>query len=183
MDMKFLFTEALGLISPWKVTKVAFSMEDKRLDISIDFSRGSTFFCPVCGAGGAKAYDTRDEEWRHLNFFQYAAYLQARVPRVKCPKDCGIKKVEVPWARSGSGFTLLFEALIMALAREMPVAAIGKLLGEHDTRIWRVIHHYVEQARDGLDFADVSSVAVDAQTVGSVPAFHTFLNRMMILEI
>jgi len=42
---------------------------------------------------------------------------------VKCPQGCGIKKVEVPWARPGSGFTLLFEALIMALVKEMTVAA------------------------------------------------------------
>nr|CBX28135.1 hypothetical protein N47_G34590 [uncultured Desulfobacterium sp.] len=54
----------------------------------------------------------RYHEWRHLNFFQHEAYLTARVPRVDCG-DCGIKTVEVPWARSGSGFTLLFEALII----------------------------------------------------------------------
>ncbi|WP_435548660.1 transposase family protein [Desulfobacterium sp. N47] len=47
----------------------------------------------------------RYHEWRHLNFFQHEAYLTARVPRVDCG-DCGIKTVEVPWARSGSGFTL-----------------------------------------------------------------------------
>jgi len=55
---------------------------------------------------------------------------------VKCPQGCGIKTVEVPWARQRSGFTLLFESLIMTLAREMPVAAIATLVGEHDTRIW-----------------------------------------------
>jgi len=47
----------------------------------------------------------------------------------------------VPWARPGSGFTLLFEALVMALVSEMPVAAVGELISEHDTRIWRVVHH------------------------------------------
>ena len=41
----------------------------------------------------------------------------------------------VPWARKGSGFTLLFEALIMALVREMPVAAVARLIGEHDTKL------------------------------------------------
>ena len=41
--------------------------------------------------------------WRHLNFFQYEAYLTARVSRVSCV-DCGIKAVEVPWARSENCF-------------------------------------------------------------------------------
>ena len=36
--------------------------------------------------------------WRHLNFFQHQAYLNARVPRVRCG-TCGIKTATVPWAR------------------------------------------------------------------------------------
>jgi len=52
-----------------------------------------------------KAHDTRERTWRHLNFFQYKAFLKARAPRIDC-KDCGIKTVEVPWSRSGSGCQL-----------------------------------------------------------------------------
>jgi hypothetical protein len=48
--------------------------------------------------------------------------------------------------REGSGFTLLFEALVMLLCREMPMAAVADGLGEHDTRLWRVAAHYVEKA-------------------------------------
>ena len=113
LDLKRLFGEALGLQAPWQVMKIDFSPEKRRLDLTIDFPAGSEFSCPVCGAAGAKAYATSWEEWRHLDFFQYAAYLHARVPRVRCPKGCGVKKVVVPWARKGSRFTLLFEALIM----------------------------------------------------------------------
>ncbi len=54
MDMKFLFAEAPGLPPPWKVKDLGFSMEDKHLDITIDFPRGNTFSCPVCGVAGAK---------------------------------------------------------------------------------------------------------------------------------
>ncbi len=70
--------------------------------------------------------------WRHLNFFQRKAYLHARVPRVRCDK-CGIKTVNVPWARPGSGFTLLFEALVMTMVAAMPVKAVARIVGEHDT--------------------------------------------------
>jgi transposase len=72
-----------------------------------------------------------------------------------------VKQVDVPWARSGSGFTLLFEALVMTLAREMPVAAVASVIGEHDTRVWRIIHHYVDKAREESDFSEVKKVAVD----------------------
>lgn len=161
MNPEKLFELALGLKLPWQVTRIDFSPTNKQLEIHIDFSRGATFRCPGCQAEGAKAYDTSQESWRHLNFFQYATHLHARVPRVQCPQKCGIKKIETDWARPESGFTHFFEAYIMVLAREMPVAAIAQLLGEHDTRLWRVIHHYVDTARERENFSTVQKVGMD----------------------
>ena len=155
-----LFQQALGLVGPWHVTKCSFSTDAERLDIWIDFQRGSAFACPSCGAAGCKGYDTEEVEWRHLNFFQHQAYLHARTPRVECA-ECGVKRVHVPWARSGSGFTLLFEAFVMALVKVMPVRATARLVGEHDTLIWRIIHHYVESARAASDHSAVSRLGVD----------------------
>lgn len=161
MNPESLFAVALGIIPPWQVEGVEFSKESKRLDIKIGFSRGTTFACPVCGSA-APVHDTSVKSWRHLNFFQYEAYLTARVPRVKCANDgCGVKQVQVPWARHGTGFTLLFEALVMALVREMPVKVAASLLGEHDTRLWRVVDHYVQSARAQADYSDVKRVGID----------------------
>lgn len=161
MNPESLFGIALGITPPWEVEEIEFSKEAKRLDIKIGFQRGATFACPVCGAP-APAYDTSEKTWRHLNFFQYEAYLTARVPRVKCPNaGCGVKQVQVPWARAGSGFTLLFEALVMALVREMPVKVAAALLGEHDTRIWRVLDHYIQIARAQADYSEVERVGID----------------------
>lgn len=155
-----MFQRALGVVWPWVVESVTFSEADRRLDVALNYERGGTFACPECGREGCKAYDSTWKEWRHLNFFQHEAYLQAPVPRVECPEH-GIKQVEVPWARKGSGFTLLFEALVMALVREMPVAAVGRIVGEHDTRLWRILHHYVGQARARADFSEVRAVGLD----------------------
>jgi transposase len=107
-----------------------------------------------------RAHDTAEKSWRHLNFFQHEAHLHARVPRVRCG-SCGVRVVEVPWARPGSGFTLLFEALVLTLVKEMPVQAVARLIGEHDTRIWRVLHHYVGEARAAADFSEVRAVGLD----------------------
>jgi len=49
----------------------------------------------------------------------------------------------------------------MELARRMPVLQVGNLLGEHDTRLWRVIHHYVGEARSFEDFSDVVEIGLD----------------------
>jgi transposase len=155
-----LFQLALGLFPPWLVEQCTFDPEQKQLDIYIDFTRGGEFSCPECGRLGCKAYDTLDKVWRHLNFFEHVTYLHVRTPRVQCP-ECGVKQVSIPWAREGSGFTLLFEAYIMAMAKEMPVNAVARLVGEHDTRIWRILNHYVNKAREQQDYSQVSTVGVD----------------------
>jgi len=131
---------ALGLIPPWMVKACAFDAEKRRLDIEIDFTRGGRFPCPQCGTADCPVHDTAMQEWRHLDFFQHQAFLHARVARIACP-DCGVKQIAVPWARAGSGFTLLFEAIVMALVAAMPVRAAARLVKEHDPRLWRIVHH------------------------------------------
>ena len=155
-----LFQLALNLTPPWEVVSVDFDADKKRLDILLDFPKGSVFSCPECGKSGCTAYDTTQKTWRHLNFFQHEAYLSAKVPRVNC-KDCGVKKVEVSWARPDSGFTLLFEAMIMSMVTAMPVKAVARLVGEQDTRLWRLLNHYVDKARDQLDLSQVKRVGID----------------------
>lgn len=160
MDELGLFTLALGLVSPWKVTDIKFSKEVGRLDLKIDFPKGSTFTCPSCKAGDCPVHDTKDREWRHLNFFQYETFIHSRVPRVSCEK-CGIKQVEVPWARPGIGFTLLFELLVLQLCREMSVSAVAELTDVHDNRIWRILEHYVENARQQADISGFHVLGLD----------------------
>lgn len=160
MNDRDLFALALGLMKPWFVSSVELDADQKKLELSIDFERGSIFPCPECGAAGCKAYDTEQRRWRHLNFFEYETHLVARMPRVRCDQ-CGMRPVAAPWARPGSGFTLLFEALILTLAVHMPVRAAARMVGEHDTRIWRVLHHYVDAARQGRDDGEVRQVGID----------------------
>jgi transposase len=49
----------------------------------------------------------------------------------------------------------------MALAKEMPVKAIGGLVGEHDTKIWRIVHHYVDRAVEAQDLSATERVGID----------------------
>ncbi len=161
MQMNELFRVALGLDKPWVVSQIEFSAEKNQLDLWLDFPSGSRFACPECGRAECGVYDSSERTWRHLNFFQHATHLHARQPRIECP-DHGVKTVEVPWARPGSGFTLLMEAFILMLVQGgMTPTQAGRLIDEHDTRIWRVLQHYVEQARSEADFSEVTAIGVD----------------------
>ena len=150
---------ALGLTPPWTVSRADFDPASQRLDVHIDFAPGSRFACPGCGAANCPVHDTERLTWRHLNFFQHQAYLHARVPRIRCDR-CSVRTVGVPWARADSGFTLLFEAMVMTTVAAMPVKAVARMVGEHDTRLWRIIHHYVDQARANAEASDVTGVAI-----------------------
>jgi transposase len=160
MDELTLFTMALGLSKPWHVVDIRFSKEEGRLDLEIDFSKGAKFPCPLCAEEESEVHDTKDRTWRHLNFFQYETYLHARVPRVRCGR-CGIRQVEVPWARPGSGFTLLFEMLALQLNREMSVAGVAEVMGEQANRIWRILGHYVERARRQVDLSGFHILGIE----------------------
>jgi transposase len=43
----------------------------------------------------------------------------------------------------------------------MPVKTVARMVGEHDTRLWRVLHHYVDQARARTVASDVTRIAID----------------------
>jgi transposase len=160
MDELGLFTLALGLSKPWQVVDLKFSKEDGRLDLWLDFVKGSKFPCSCGKTAEADVHDTLERTWRHLNFFQYETYLHARVPRIQCG-SCGVKQVEVPWARPGSGFTLLFELLALSLSREMSVAAVAEMTAVHANRLWRILDHYVERARRSVDLNGFHQLGID----------------------
>ncbi len=162
MDELGLFTAALGLSGPWRVTRSEFDVEAAQLDLYLDFERGARFGCPAkdCAQGACVVHDTAEKTWRHMDFFQHKAFLHARLPRVCCPEH-GVRQVSVSWARPGSGFTMLFEALALTFAKAMPVAQVAAMTREHDTRIWRVLEHHVTAARDQQDFSAVTKVGMD----------------------
>jgi len=155
-----LFTIALGLEKPWHIKAIDFNVNERQLDIHIDFEIGSKFPCPLCGKSSCQIHDTIERLWRHLDFFQFKTYLHCRVPRTEC-EVCGVKQVKVPWARKSSGFTLLMDSLIVLMAQNMPIKTVADLIGEYDTRIWRVLEYYVFVARSGEDFSEIRSVGVD----------------------
>ncbi|SHE19625.1 hypothetical protein [methanotrophic endosymbiont of Bathymodiolus puteoserpentis (Logatchev)] len=85
MSSEILFSQALGLQSPWKVEEICFSSApisaQSELYIYLGFEPGQQFvddlgaLCPV--------HDTVDRKWQHLNFFEHSCLLHCVVPRIK----------------------------------------------------------------------------------------------------
>src|SRR5215472_9394675 len=154
-----LFAAALGISAPWFVRTVDFDAGQRRLTIHVDFVPGSRFGHPKA-AGEHKVHDTQIKRFRHLNFFQHECYLEVRVPRVKLP-DGKVALVEPDWVGKLSGFTLLFEALVLMLAQQMPFAAVARTIGESWHRVHAICARYVELALEHADLSAVDAVAFD----------------------
>ena len=161
MDGNEILLLGLGIQSPWQLVDQCLDIDKQphELHLTVRGERGAKYACPVCGQSCA-AHDFQEKAWRHLNFFQHHCYIHASVPRVKCPEH-GVRLVDVPWARKGSAFTLLFEQAALTLVREMPVSAAARIIEITDKRLWRIVEHYVAKAVAQFDLSSVKAVGLD----------------------
>src|ERR1700679_3554269 len=159
MDANILFSKALGLGNAWKVVKSEMDVEQRQLRLWLDFERGAQCACPECGAW-CPVHDTVERKWRHLDFWQHQTELIAGTPRTK-GETHGVLRAAAPWARAGSGFTLMMEAMILLLCQQMTVSAAAEHVGENDTRLWRVLDHYVMEAYRQKSWSEVKRIMVD----------------------
>ncbi|MDQ7002131.1 MAG: ISL3 family transposase [Ghiorsea sp.] len=178
--MQKLFEAALGIQSPWYVKSIQFDIAKKRLDIDVDFERGSRFRDAADEDVDTtyKVHDTVQKEWRHLNFFEHECYLKARVPRIK--RDDGkVRLVSPPWSGVMNGFTLLFEALLIQLCKAMPVHNVAQLVGISDYLIWQILDNYTARAKAGEDLSGIERVGMDET---SIARGHDYITLFVDLE-
>ncbi len=163
MNSTQLFEHALSLSKPWHVDRLEFTRSSndstKELHIYLNFTRGAKFI--DAHEKSCSVHDTVERSWQHLDFFQHRCILHARVPRIRTSSG-EVKRVEVPWARPNSGFTLLFEAFAMILIEnEMPVNKVAGTLSVHAARLWIIFHHWVDKALAQTDYSDVTEIGID----------------------
>jgi transposase len=155
-----IFTAALELQAPWYVEDVQLfgQGKDKELHIYVNHERRKKF---KYESEEYPVYDHQKRTWKHLNFFQHACFIHASVPRVKT-KEEEVRLIEVPWAKPGSSFTLLFEQDVLKLIEEgMSASAVGRRLNIGSKRVFGVVRRYVSQALATQDIEIVKELSVD----------------------
>jgi len=130
----------MGIHRPWEVTEVELSVEREEVRVHVELEAGTQQTCPHCGTL-CSGYDKRRRTWRHLDTCQYKTLLVAEVPRVSCPEH-GVVTVVVPWAESGSGFTALYEALVIDWLKEASIQAVSRQL----SLSWNAINGIMQRA-------------------------------------
>lgn len=166
MNLEETFHGLLGLDERWEVCGVEYDQEAERFFLVIAETPRlwEREVCPGegCRASGVTCYDhAPTRSWRHLDVFGKRSEILCNVPRGQCPRCGKVYRVAVPWEGRGKHFTPGFEGFALALMREMPVKKAAKIIGETDTRMWRVLFAHVEAAYAALDMSGVVAIGVD----------------------
>lgn len=159
MRDKELYAQILGIESPWQVSDVDLSMSDGEVTVHVEQEQGAKQSCPICGRV-SPGYDSRRRRWRHLDTCQYKTILVADVPRVKC-EEHGVVTVSVPWAEPGSGFTAMFEALVIDWLKEASISAVSRLMGLSWNAIDGIMQRAVERGLTRREETSPTHIGVD----------------------
>ena len=159
MRDKDLYAQILGIKSPWQVSSVELNEVEGEVTVEVARESGSRLCCPTCGKE-SPGYDSRRRRWRHLDTCQYKTILVADVPRVKC-EDHGVVTVSVPWAEPGSGFTSLFEALVIDWLKEASTLAVSRLMKLSWNAIDGIMQRAVARGLSRRESVCVTQLGVD----------------------
>jgi len=165
MTPETLFHQLLNLGEEWQVTCCQFDAAASEVHVCVE--ERPEFWAAESDRQRqpVRLYDhTAELEWRHLDVFEHRCLLRCRLPRARKP-DGSIYRVQPPWEGFCKHFTKAFEAMTLLLLREMSVAATARALGEHDTRLWRLLHAHVAAAYPKVDFSTVTCVGCDEMSV------------------
>ena len=159
MRDKDLYAQILGIKSPWHVSDVELKVPEGEVTVHVEQEDGVMSCCPTCGQE-SPGYDSRRRRWRHLDTCQYKTILIADVPRVKC-KEHGVVTVSVPWAEPNSGFTAMFEALVIDWLKEASTLGVSRLMGLSWNAIDGIMQRAVERGLSRREEAHITQIGVD----------------------
>ncbi len=143
MRDKELYQQIMGITHPWTVTEVELSLKEGEVKVHVEQETDTQQHCPHCDAT-CPGYDKRQRTWRHLDTCQFKTFLVANVPRINCPEH-GVVTIPVPWAEPGSGFTALYEALVLDWLKETTTQAVSRQLSISWTAIDGIMQRAVKR--------------------------------------
>jgi transposase len=145
------------------VESVEFEQESAAVIVSVRPCKSAMGCCGRCGRRCAR-YDGGEgrRRWRALDLGEFAAYVEADAPRVRCPEH-GVIVAAVPWARHRAGHTRAFDDVAAWLARYTSRTTVAVFL----RLAWRTVGAIVTRVMADLDaqagdrFANLRRIGID----------------------
>ena len=120
---------------------------EKTLTFDVHLRKGLQWRCPCCGRR-CPVHDQPyiQNRWRGLDFGGIKIYLQASVPRIRCPKH-GVKTASVPWAFPGARFTKDFDYTVTWMGKYLSRSALSRYM-----RIdWETVGRCITRAHNDIE--------------------------------
>ena len=111
MDSTFLYSQILGINSPWFVDDVNLDMSSNKVEVFVSY-KGDSGHCK-CGSSFHFHGHNSERRWRHLDTCQLETLIVCSLPRVKCSSCVKTESIQGSWCSPNSRFTILFENVII----------------------------------------------------------------------
>jgi len=158
--LKQHYQQMLGLNESWDISEIDLDIKNTRLTINLFSPRGIRLPCPLCKKLCPKEDAQRERKWRHLDTMQFKTIIKCKVPRVRCSQH-KVKTVELPWAKSYSRFTLLFEKFaIDVIESSKNISSAMKLLRLSWKQIFRIERMAVERGLDRREDKQIDYIGI-----------------------
>jgi transposase len=137
-----------------------FRFEGEALVIEIG-RRFQLLKCPACGTRVKGRFEEHVRRWRHVAIWGRTTWLEGAIRRLRCPQCEAVRTEEVPWARSNSAFTRMFEDVVGFLAQQMNQTAVAKLADISWLTVGSIARRLVAEQVDASRFDGVRHIGVD----------------------
>lgn len=170
-----LYEQILGLQAPWRVEAVRLAAEAGEIVVRVVCPE-DTWGCPQCHQR-MHIHEWDQRRWRHLDSCQFHTYIEAAIPRVRCPEH-GTITVQVPWAEPYGRFTKLFERLAIDLLRECSVSGAMRLLRISWDEADGIKQRAVQRGLVRQTIRPVQRLGVDEKSAGRGQNYVTVVARL-----
>jgi transposase len=155
MKPEEMFEQLLGLGKAWRVVEARFEASSSTFVLKVEETAA---FRPEEGTRAGTPVtchnyiEPKPIQWRHLNVSDKECVIVCALPRRQRSDDGKVYRVTSPWKGRSKHFTQGFQAFAVTLMLEMLVKRASQILGESDTRMWRLLFAHVKAAYERLSF-------------------------------
>ena len=138
-----LLALGLGLSAPWFVKRLI-CRKKRNGELEVVIRLGHLWGKRFKGSDGRhhRTRDTVERVWRHLPPFGNRCLVHARMPRLR--EGSGVRAMDVPWARRGSGLTLAFERYCLELLQGgNTIREAARRMGIYPQQLVGLLNHWV----------------------------------------
>ena len=164
MDSNFLYSQILGIHSPWQVSNVNLDLNSQKVEVFVDYTGVS----PACSCGSITHFHGHNKvrQWRHLDTCQLTTLIVCSLPRTKCPQCGKTETINGSWSLPNSRFTLLFENVVISwLLACKNQSAVAKRLNLTFSEVNGIMNRAVSRGLDQRKLEGIKQLSIDEKSM------------------